>query len=403
METLSTLEKNELLDSKYNELDAGVHCYYTYLQADDNKSRALFTRKHSRALWEEVYTRFKNEPNIHVVVTGNPGIGKSRSMAYLLKILLEDGQLVVYEARKDKNVFIFVPSAIQFDEKRNKEIPVYKVWRSSFSDFKAEDCAALKNPNNYYLIDPSLPAPIASIVAHTVIAASPNRMHYHEWKKRGNTPVLCMPSWSKDELLAIRTIMGNLSVDEVCQRIHKFGGRPRLVYATEDDFGVYLGDLNDALNSLTDDKLYKLMKQGGNVEGSDAASSKDSSMLFAYALVEKENEPPKFLRAPGNYFIQFASAYVHQLIIERFWGTLMNLLDPYNKHFARGSPTMEFYFESLAFGFLCMGGEFEVLDLQTNEKKVVTLERAVNWKQCTSHEDFVTTCLYFQRNKIQGL
>jgi hypothetical protein len=146
----ATAYANELLNAKYIELDAGVHCYElnTYLQDDEKRSRALFTRKHSRALWEEVYTRFKHEPNTNVVVTGNPGIGKSRSMAYLLKMLLEDGQLVVYEARKKSVVFIFVPVATQFDEKRNMNIPAYKVWRCD-ENWKPNICAALENPNNY--------------------------------------------------------------------------------------------------------------------------------------------------------------------------------------------------------------------------------------------------------------
>jgi Cdc6-like AAA superfamily ATPase len=77
-----------------------------YLQENERNSTSLYLRDNQIELWNEVYA-YLSEPGSNAIVTGNSGIGKSRSMTYLLKLLLKNKKNVIYEARKDKKVFAF--------------------------------------------------------------------------------------------------------------------------------------------------------------------------------------------------------------------------------------------------------------------------------------------------------
>jgi hypothetical protein len=107
----ATRYANNLIHNEVQSLGDGVEMIKlnTWLQSNENLLPILFTGEHSRALWDKVYNYLCETPSSHVVVTGNPGIGKSRSMTYLLRKLLMEHKPVVYEARKDEVVFAFVP------------------------------------------------------------------------------------------------------------------------------------------------------------------------------------------------------------------------------------------------------------------------------------------------------
>jgi hypothetical protein len=105
--------------------------------------------------------------------SGNPGIGKSRSLNWFLKLLMKNGKKFIYEARKDNIVYAFLP---------NKES--YDTWEVSYSDFKINRCSILQNRNNYYIIDPSMPPkPPYCVSAKTILCAPPNKEHYRSWIK----------------------------------------------------------------------------------------------------------------------------------------------------------------------------------------------------------------------------
>jgi hypothetical protein len=74
----------------------------------------------------------------------------------------------------------------------------YKVW--SCSHFAIYDCAHLKNPDNYYLIDPDIPSSPKISFSHTVLCVSPNISHYREFQKRPGVIRWLMTTWKKEEL-----------------------------------------------------------------------------------------------------------------------------------------------------------------------------------------------------------
>ena len=63
----------------------------TFLQDTEENSPSIITRKSTRDLWD-IVVEITTTPKTHVLVTGSSGVGKSRSMAYLLRKLLLNGK-----------------------------------------------------------------------------------------------------------------------------------------------------------------------------------------------------------------------------------------------------------------------------------------------------------------------
>jgi hypothetical protein len=142
------------------------------------------------------------------LLTGNPGIGKSRFLRELLRRLLLRGRLVVLELRKVGDVFIFVPP------RPGQDGGEYRAIRVGYSDWKPANCPALRDKQTYWLIDPAEATEAgipgghpADLPARTVLAASPNNAHYKGWHKHELVQTRYMPPWSLDELLAVRPVV----------------------------------------------------------------------------------------------------------------------------------------------------------------------------------------------------
>ena len=218
----------------------------TYLQENEKTSPDIFVRECQIELWEEVLRYHEGELNNHSIVTGNPGIGKSRSMSYFLRLLLSKKKPVVYEAKKDNTAIVFIP---QNDRS-------YKVWITY--NFQPESCSLLNDLNNYYLIDPKTPDDPVHVSAHTVLCASPNKAHYKEFFKIMNSDMWCMPVWTKEELKAVKSyfkINGKeLSDKELESKYYIFGGRIRYIYGPFQEKNSKSLDI--AIDILPFEKIY---------------------------------------------------------------------------------------------------------------------------------------------------
>jgi hypothetical protein len=110
---------NELLTAKEEDLSSGVKrlAMNFWLQDNEKDSRDLFTRNCQRELWNELLSYLEATKSSHAIITGNPGIGKSRSMAYFLKLLLQGGKTLIYETRKDFTTYQIAESVSRLDLK----------------------------------------------------------------------------------------------------------------------------------------------------------------------------------------------------------------------------------------------------------------------------------------------
>ena len=157
-----------------------------------------------RSFWEE--TAAKLLDGRHVVVVGSPGVGKSSTHPYLLKLLLQTGRPVVFLKRgKDRGG--------KYYEFRPKEGGGYDALEHDEDDVRRETIPALTNPNAFLLVEPmgQRSPPHFWIKARIALVCSPNREHYRGMEKTGpdefGATTRYFPHWTLDELYAARPFM----------------------------------------------------------------------------------------------------------------------------------------------------------------------------------------------------
>jgi hypothetical protein len=329
-----------------------------YLQENERNSTSLYLRDNQIELWDEVYA-YLSEPGSNAIVTGNSGIGKSRSMTYLLKLLLKNKKNVIYEARKDKKVFAFT---VQVDGTYDVEVctDVYTLKDYSFA---ARDI--LYDTSSFYLIDPDKGEEgIANVPAHTVLAASPNQKHFAEWSKGDNTLTWCMPVWTHDELKALQKeipIGKDLYLKDIEfeARWNIFGGRIRFIYANEEHYQDHYNKLKGAISTLGFEKIIKVVGNGKldiNQEGK--TESTGSSMIFIYDVFGYPFPNYKWRMIDGNYQTTLASPYLKKAIAVRYWHDLIDRLNPESLQYSNNATQNGRIFEFLASFLLGFEGEF---------------------------------------------
>jgi len=114
----------ELLDeSRVSEIPEGIdEAPITHIKLTRSLFRIkgptdLFIRPFQKELWTEAMSSLIPYDNRHLLITGNPGIGKSVSLLYFLRMLLLEQKLVIVELRKDYMVYAFVPPQLQGKKK----------------------------------------------------------------------------------------------------------------------------------------------------------------------------------------------------------------------------------------------------------------------------------------------
>lgn len=358
---------SELLNRTEIDLGAGVTMIQLskLLQKDNLSSRHLFTRHDSRLMWQEVY-KYLSRDGTHALVTGNPGIGKSRSLMYMIKLLLEDSKLVIFESRRQKQFFAIVPPA------KHGKGNSYKVWSTSAVGFNFL-CPALQDPSNFYLVDPGAVAEGPTFVeAHIVLAASPNRDHYHEFIKDKGVQMYMMPPWTCNELIAVRSVIDNeapLSESEISSRFYKFGGIPRYVYALNQQ---YHDAIETALSELSFTQLLKSMEKGSIIEMNQSSAQRVPSILFQYKCVTIDQQA-SYKMESSNYRLEIASGFVLEQTHNRFWKEIANALNPKSIDYT-GSFALGRFFEAVAVRSLSNGGIFKVHPLTAGSSQHVNSE-----------------------------
>jgi len=172
----------------------------------------LFVRRQQREVWQAAF----NAPQ-DVVVTGSPGIGKSFSMSFLLRALMNASKTFVFEARRWNRAYLFKPHADG----------TYEVGSMNLEDWRPGACDELKDPANYYVIDPGAAdnGGICFVEAKTVVAPSPDPQHLGEWKKIPNLQYLYMAACSLQEARCIvKFLRPEWNENQVDERYRRFGG-----------------------------------------------------------------------------------------------------------------------------------------------------------------------------------
>ena len=204
----------------------------------DQSGPKLLTRNTTRRAWNATFEIMKGRIK-RVAMLGVPGIGKSRNLALGLwhgvTGNLPEGfrqpEAIVYEAREGAAVFLFTKGQ---DGK-------WKAQRLPMSEWAADACPYLRDPNNWYLVDAFEEKPTNKFDAKTWLACSPERDHYSKFIKDGGCCVY-IESWSKSELEAASCQIQSAPGCDMLKRYDKIGGNLRALLSAEAAFNTYVKD-----------------------------------------------------------------------------------------------------------------------------------------------------------------
>lgn len=121
----------------------------------------------------------------NVIVTGNPGIGKSCLFHYLLPFFKQEGYTVVYDPPKTQFPTVFQNG---------------KAWRESWNNVEN----LLMDERTVYVVDGKEPGGVPACKVVVLVSNQPR--HWKEFFKRGGIR-LVMPTWSEEELEFTRQLV----------------------------------------------------------------------------------------------------------------------------------------------------------------------------------------------------
>ena len=285
------------------------------LNPDDQSKPFLFVRNQTRVVWQMAMNKRR------VAVIGSPGIGKSFSIFYFLRLLMQENQTFVFEARKWGRVYLFQPGS-----------GAYTVSSMGLEPWEASGCKELEVSQNHYVIDPDRAedGKVVPVSANTIIAPSPDVNHLGEWRKTRGLVKIYMAPLTLEETMIYAPYFG---VDEqrTTQLFQDFGGVLRNVLATE----ARVKDLRKERESVVGDKglVRTFFNSGGVLHYSRAAEP----LSQVFLIVPSEEDPTE-------YHVEFAGSGSENALVNKFETELKTLMKPMQQD----SQLLDDIFESFA-------------------------------------------------------
>ena len=280
------------------------------LQDDEHvTSSALVLPPSTRGMWQAVLEATCTDLARHrVLVIGTPGVGKSRSMNYFLKLVIDRRRqehsaklplpVIVFEHRKDKVTWLFAPKD---PNEQNSEYEAFSLHQQHF----IQVVAAVRCATNYLLVDTSQAenAKMPGLYpCNTVYVCSPDPRHYSEYRKHISGNSYFFPHWREGDILAAReyamTPGKTLSEKEVRERMTVVGPIPRRVFADNWDYVSFKRRVDNAMTNHQKDieqvirgGAYKIDLEGGHPD-------KPRSSVFMIGVMQGSD-----YRAPYPVFV----------------------------------------------------------------------------------------------------
>ena len=372
-----------LVEAQPEELDAGVQWTGgAMLPFDDDQvsNRGLATRECTRAIAEEVLKDVRHsERRTITVITGSPGIGKTRTLVHVAKRVLEGGGKRA-DGQPDGEVWATV---LIFNLKSKIAYLIarrggrYHAWSAKCPAeadsllFSRSDVHVLVDPEEAKKGGAKFAHPLG---AHLVLAASANEKHFEGISKtelvagQRERFMFYAPSWTLAELQALRPkLTCSVALAEVvAQRFATVGGAPRYVF-NDKQFVERVGKIRDAVGQLSERVVAQALKHG-NISGDGLATI--PGCFFTFAAAESHYDTPA---------VCMLSSFARLVVANHYRAEIIGLA-----HFgARTELAAEegFRLEELARSDLVLGGTFTVLELagKKNDRERVTFEAcAVN-------------------------
>lgn len=221
-------------------LPQGVH-----ILGMPGKGNRYYRRRSYRRIRKVIVNFFAGgQQNWEVLVSGNPGGGKTWLANELLHHFQQGGLTIVYENQEQKYRWLLSPNG--------------PIFRGGFDCFRFE----LQNPATIYICDcgkdqyrnPEI------VFAKTIVLSSPNKQHYDGWlNEERNILRLFLPLWSLEEVRAVEPavypIQQSAQIDSNGNKMKDANGADIMVNKHEQRFQLFGGSARFIFSPLTDDVL----------------------------------------------------------------------------------------------------------------------------------------------------
>jgi hypothetical protein len=219
---------------------------------EGGQSCPLIIRKITEPFWNSVIETVdeQNKDGFNknrVCAVGTPGIGKSRSIPILIRMLLERGKSVVYFIQRplgEGYYYEFIPGG---NNDNNTTVNVYE-------ELQRKKIASLQSPKTYYIVDPSNTKDNcdkgSDFLPKVIIVASPDERHWGESEFEKEREGIAgffqyMPQWELEELQFAAPFLCHNDPElkallndpfklnlEILDRYRIFGGVPRHIFGS---------------------------------------------------------------------------------------------------------------------------------------------------------------------------
>lgn len=250
-----------------------------FILGKESIGSSLYIRPCYPKLLETTLSIVESVETRHLIILGNPGIGKTYFGYFLLLHLARSGATVVYESFLEGCLYLLSPDGVK---------------EGSRKDFRPY----LRSPTTFYVVDGMAPV---DVDAKTILLSSLRREIWHQFSKNSCT-LRYMPVWSKEELYSCRSTLFSSIPEELVENLYlKWGGIARYVlkYARDPDQQALL---SEAMNISNIDSVVESL--GGSGAKADA-----SSRLIHRSVSDGFHSGP----------YQFASAFVADEIYSRVY------------------------------------------------------------------------------------
>ncbi|KAJ3254311.1 hypothetical protein HK103_007282 [Boothiomyces macroporosus] len=217
-----------------------------FILGNQTLGSSIFIRHCYPKLLHDALSIIETHEYPHLVILGNPGIGKTYFGYVLLLELARSGATVVYQSGKAECRYLFCTEGV-------------------FKGRKDDYTAYLDISSTFYIVDATTPVDVA---AKTILLSSPRRDVWYKFSNDHCTRRY-MPVWSEEEIELCRAVLfSNLPQTEVKSLYDRWGGIPRYVLENARNM-IQQRDLDDAITAFDLDWLVKAI---GNAEASEAAT-----------------------------------------------------------------------------------------------------------------------------------
>jgi hypothetical protein len=263
-----------------------------------------------------------------VSAAGNPGIGKSISTCYLVKLILASQPCtVVYLHRSLDHSGYYYEFTSSCSADGTPHVECTQAYPESQSP---AHIPSLLDPNNFYVVDPGKTKdscdPSDVVTASVIMVPSLDNRHWNgnEFVKghhKGHGGVIvCNSIWSLEELLAAQPYMfPDLTTDDILEGCRIFGYVPRLIAAMKDPARLksFLDHQDRAIKSLSERQVRAIVL--GQIKTLD---SYDQSQPSCYVM-GCSNQPP--FHTPSISIISpVVAEKISVLFAKDLWGVIVS-------------------------------------------------------------------------------